>query len=236
MVRSGAAKRTSTPLLGVFVVTALLLASRQPLPAQTLTGAYATGVAAITSQPDDLTNSGAIGGQLGLRAPSGFIVFGEYLYTGKDYYFYDGSDWNVAASWYDVPSGSSSRGDWLFYRTRHVVGISGGFSGAIRRVGLFGAGGFMLNIVSLSDAAETYPEFEAVATQSSIGDSNVLFSTTVRGGVVYPADGHVAGSLSVMMQLEPTEQLGETRYLRRNTYIMFGLSVQTGPLLSGGTP
>jgi hypothetical protein len=201
---------------------------------QTRTGAFAAPIVAVTAQPDDLVGSGAIGGQLGVRTPSGLIVFGEYLYTGKDYYFYEGSEWKMAASWPDVPSGSARRNDWLFFRSRHAIGVATGYSGAVSGLGVFGAGGIMFNYVTVSDAADTYPEFEAAATQSSIGGSNVLFSLTARGGIVYPAESPVAGSLAVMFQLEPTQQLGETRYLRRNTYFLFGLTIQTGPLLTGG--
>jgi hypothetical protein len=214
-------------------VVVLLFGLASNAIAQTKTGAFASALVAMTAQPDDLVGSGAIGGQIGLRAPTGFLVLGEYLYTGKDYYFYDGSGWKMAASWPDVPSGSTGRNDWLFYRSRHAAGLAAGYSGAVRRFGFFGAGGVMLNYVTLSDAADTYPEFETAATQSSIGGSNVLFSMTARGGIVYPAESAVAGSFTVMFQLEPTQQLGETRYLRRNTYFILGLTIQTGPILSG---
>ncbi|MFA7566396.1 MAG: hypothetical protein WCY01_05165 [Alkalispirochaeta sp.] len=210
------------------------IATAPGIYAQTATGIYAAFTGAITAQPDDLVDSGVIGGQLGYRAPGSWFVFGEYLYAGKDFYYFEKSEWHMSASWLDVPSGSVSRNDWIFYRDRHAVGLAGGLSGAIGEVGFFGAAGVMLNLVLLSDAADSYPEFEQAATRSSIGESTVLFTTTFRGGVVWPAHAPVAGQAAVMVQLEPTRQSGDTGYLRRNTYFFLGVVFQTGPISSEG--
>lgn len=228
---TGTVGHAGTFLLAVCI---LLIGAGQIATAQTAPGPYAAITGAISAQPDDLIGNAAFGGQLGFRAPTGFLVIGEYLYAGKDFYFYEGSSWKMAASWSDVPSGSTSQSDWIFYRERHAVGVAAGFSGAIYRVGLFGAGGFMFNIVTLSEGADFYPEFEKAATQSSIGDSMVLFTTTLRGGIVYPARSPVAGHLALMVQLEPSDQLDDSRYYRRNTFILLGMSFQLGPLLTGG--
>jgi hypothetical protein len=218
----------------LLAVTLFVFATVMPLYAQTATGLYAALTGAVTSRPDELVGNGAVGGQVGFRMNPGWFFFGEYLYAGKDFYYPDGSDWKMAASWRDVPSGSASRGDWVFYRERHAVGLGGGLSGAVGPVGLFGAAGLMFNIVSLSDAADYYPEFQEAATTSSIGDSTVLFSTTLRAGVVWPPDSPFAGHGAVMVQLEPSDQAGDEGYLQRNTYFIFGVVFQTGPLMNGG--
>jgi hypothetical protein len=218
----------------VLATAVFFLGAGQFAVAQTATGPYAAITGVISGQPDDLIGNAAFGGQIGYRTPTGFLLLGEYLYAGKDYYFYEDSSWKLAASWPDVPSGSTSRSDWIFYRERHAVGIAAGFSGAVHRVGLFGAGGLMFNIVTLSEGADYYPDFEKAATQSSIGDSTVLFTTTLRGGIVYPARSPVAGHLALMMQLEASDQLDDSRYYRRNTFILLGMSFQLGPLLTGG--
>lgn len=223
-------RTTGTTILACIVFCVATAASY----GQTATGPYVAFTGAIPLQPDDLIGNAAFGGQIGFRGPGGFLLLGEYLYAGKDFYFYDGSSWKMAASWLDLPSGSSSRGDWLFYRERHVVGLAAGFAGAFGQVGVFGAGGIMFNVVTLPEATDYYPEFEEAATRSSIGNSSVLFTTSLRAGVVYPARSPVAGHVAVLAQLEPSEQLGETRYYRRNTMFLVGMAFQIGPLLGGG--
>mgnify|MGYP006287002573 CR=1 FL=1 len=224
--------RRRTKVYVAFVVTGCIATAG--IAEQTASGPYLAITGAGSIQPDDLVGNAAFGGPVGYRGGGGFLVLGEYVYAGKDFYYHDGSDWTIAASWPDVPSGSSSRSEWIFYRERHAVGIAAGGSGAVGRLGLFGAGGFMLNIVSLSSAAEYYPEFEQTAIQSSIGDSTALLTATLRGGVVYPARSSVAGLLAAMVQLEPSDQLGNTRYYRRNTLVFVGITFQLGPLLEGG--
>lgn len=218
----------------VWVVFTSLLFFFGPLEdsaTQTRNGVFLAGTLAFALQPeDDLVDNTAIGAQIGYRFPGGLLILGEYLYTGTDYYYYDQDKrrWTMATGWSDVPSGPSSRSDWLFYRDRHAVGLAAGLSGRFAGVGLFTAAGFMLSIIDLSDAEDTYPDFAAAAEQSSIGDDRVLFSTTLRGGLVFPAESALAGQLAYVVQLDRDDDFGETRYFRRNSLIYLGVTIQHG--------
>lgn len=228
-------------VLPAVLLFSLLVCFSEAPAAQTADGLFTAGTVAFSLQPDDLIRSAAIGGQLGYRMPRGVLLMGEYLYAGKDFYYYDSSNrrWTMATGWPEVPSGSSSRSDWIFYRTRHIVGFALGGSGAplaayshaagpLSRLGLYGAVGFMLSIISVSEAEDTYPEFGKEAESSSIGDSRVLFTTTFRGGLVYPARSPVAGKLAYLVQLERNDDFGQEQYIRRNSLIFLGITLQPG--------
>ncbi len=220
----------------VTVVILSAIGTVEDVHAQTADGLYINGSVALAMQPDDLIGGAAVGGQVGFRFPGSLLLVGEYLYAGTDYYYYDSSqgEWTMAAGWSDVPSGSSSRDDWLFYRSRHIVGAAIGASGRVGqpgspyRIGLFGTAGFMLSIVDISDAEDYYPEFAEAAQSSSIGDSQVLFTTTLRGGLVYPAESTFAGQLAYLVQLERSDDFGEEHYFRRNSLLYLGVTVHLG--------
>jgi hypothetical protein len=229
-----------TTLPAALLLGLLVCFSHAPA-AQTADGLFTAGTVAFSLQPDDLIRSAAIGGQLGYRMPRGVLLLGEYLYADKDFYYYDSSAkrWTMATGWPEVPSGSSSRSDWIFYRTRHIVGFALGGSGTplathtvaagpLSRLGLYGAVGIMLSIISVSEAEETYPEFGKEAGASSIGESRVLFTTTFRGGIVYPAQSPIAGKLAYLVQLERNDDFGQEQYIRRNSLIFLGMTLQPG--------
>ena len=84
----------------------------------------------------------------------------------------------------------------------------------------------MLNVLSLSDAEDYYPEFSQAAEQSSIAGGRVLATTAVRAGVSYPAEGTFAGTLSYMVNFDRIEDATTTSYFRRNSLIIVGVSFQ----------
>lgn len=226
----GITRYVSRPVLAVVFTSLLILVPFRSSEAQTADGMFLAGTVGFSLQPDDLIGGAAVGGQLGFRFPGSLLLFGEYLYAGTDYYYYDSDNtrWTMATGWSEVPSRSTSRRDWLFYRTRHAVGVAAGLSGAYARIGAFGAAGLMLSFVNLSDAQDHYPEFTAAAEQSSIVDGRVLLTTTLRAGLVYPAEGLVAGQLAYMVQIENNDDAGEAQYIRRNSLIFLGLVIQSG--------
>jgi len=206
---------------------ALAIMAAPRLAAQTAKGPFIAGELGIGLQTDDLVDGTALGGSLGYRFPSGLLLVGTYLFAGTDYYYFEASPgWQQAPSWADVPNGGSSSNDWLFYRQRHVVGLAAGLSGSAGPVGIFGTAGLMLNVLSLSDAEDYYPEFSQAAEQSSIAGGRVLATTAVRAGVSYPAEGTVAGTLSYMVNFDRIEDATTTSYFRRNSLIIVGVSFQ----------
>ena len=80
-------------------------------------GVFVLPEVTVSAHTEDALSTVSAGGQIGFRNSSGLFLFGEYLYAGKDFYYYDSDEreWVRAASWQHVPSGSSSRGFWLFY-------------------------------------------------------------------------------------------------------------------------
>lgn len=214
----------------MLVMCAILIAIWVPDTfAQTVDGPFLAGEIGIGLETDDLVGGSAIGGSLGYRFPRGLLIIGNYLYTGTDYYYFESdTGWQQAASWSDVPSGTISQGDWIFYRRRHVIGLGAGLSGRLGPVGAFGTAGLMLNIVAVSDAEEYYPEFRDVAENSSIVGGRTLATTALRAGLVYPAEGSVAGTLSWLVNFDSIEDAGSTSYFRRNSLILIGVSFQAG--------
>ncbi|MFW5695243.1 MAG: hypothetical protein ACOCYB_08735 [Alkalispirochaeta sp.] len=197
--------------------------------AQTAGGPFIAGEIGIGLETDDLVDGSAMGGSLGYRFPGGLLLVGSYLFAGTDFYYFEsGSGWQQAPSWSDVPDGGSSRGDWLFYRQRHVVGLAAGLSGSVGPVGVFGTGGLMLNVVSLSDAEDYYPEFRDTAEESSIAGGRTLATTAVRAGLSYPAQGTFAGTLSWMVNFERIDDATTASYFRRNSLVILGISIQVG--------
>jgi hypothetical protein len=209
----------------------LLAAPASTVRAQTADGFFIAAEAGIGLQTDDLLTESAIGGALGYRFDGGLLLLGEYLYAGTDFYHYvSGDGWQQAESWSDVPSGSSGRSDWIFYRRRHVIGFSAGLSGRVARLGLFATGGILLNAITLSDAAKFYPEFAAEAERSSIGSGRVLTTTALRGGLTYPADGAVAATGSWLVSFERPDGDNPVVYVRRSSVILLGVVFQAGGL------
>lgn len=213
-------------LIGMAAFTLVWVAAT---PAQTADGPFLSGEIGIGLETDDLVDGSSIGASLGHRFSGGFLLVGNYLYTGTDYYFFESdAGWRQAASWSEVPNGSSSQGDWIFYRRRHVIGLTGGLSGRLGPVGAFGVAGIMLNIVALSEAEEYYPEFRDAAEQSSIAGGRTLATPAFRAGLTYPAEGALAGTLSWMVNFDSIEEADSTSYFRRNSMILLGVSIQAG--------
>lgn len=202
------------------------------LDAQTRTGPFLGADLAIAGNPDDLFGSAAIGADIGFRTPLGLVFLGEYLFAGTDFYYFDSADgeWSKPVSWSEVPSGNTSRGDWLFYRRRHVLGGSVGLGYHVQDLGFYSTIGFLLNILDLSPAAENYPAFEEAATRSSIGYSTVEASTVFRVGLVYPAQSIVAGRLSYLFLFQRDDIPGESGYITRNGLLMLSVVFQPGGL------
>jgi len=197
--------------------------------AQTASGAFISGELGIGLETDDLVDGIALGGSVGYRFPRGLLLMGTYLFAGTDYYYFEeGTGWQKSPSWADVPNGGSSSNDWLFYRQRHVVGLAAGLSGSVGPVGVFGTGGVLLNVLSLSDAEDYYPDFSTAAEQSSIAGGRVLATTAIRAGISYPAEGTVAGTLSYMVNFDRIDDTTTTSYFQRNSLIIVGVSFQAG--------
>lgn len=214
-------------LFGLVGILTLLWAPEAT--AQTAHGTFLAGEVGIGLETDDLVDGSSIGGSLGYRFSGGLLLIGNYLYTGTDFYYFESdSGWQRAATWSAVPSGPSTRSDWIFYRRRHVIGLGAGLSGSLGPVGVFGTAGLMLNIVAVSEAEEYYPEFRDAAEESSIAGGRTLATTALRGGVTYPAHGSVAGTLSWMVNFESIEDTDSTSYFRRNSVVLLGVSVQAG--------
>ena len=210
------------------VIIATLASTAQLVDAQTRSGLFFGGNVAVASNPDDLIGTAAVGGHIGVRFPLGLVLLGEYLYAGKDFFFFDSGagEWSKPVAWRDVPSGDSSRGDWLFYRRRHVVGGSAGVGFSVGDLGIYSTIGILLNIVDLSDAADSYPAFREAATESSIDNGNVLRSTAFRVGLVYPAQSLIAGQLSYVLIFGRDDLPDEDEYIRRNGLLMLGVVIQ----------
>lgn len=219
---------------GAVVLSAciLLYATAGVATAQTKTGPFLGASVAIASNPDDLMGSAAIGGQLGFRSPLGIFLLGEYLFAGTDFYYFDSGrgEWSKPVSWSEVPAGNASRSDWQFYRRRHVLGGSVGLGYHVRDLGFYSAIGLLFNIIDLSSAAESYPAFEAAATESSIDSGTVEASTVFRIGLVYPARSFIAGSISYLLVFQRGDLPGEEGYVQRNGLIMLGVVLQPGGL------
>ncbi|MFO7848939.1 MAG: hypothetical protein R6V67_03160 [Spirochaetia bacterium] len=227
------ARKNLVFMLGAAALSVMSLLTAQPAAAQSAEGVFISGVGTTALQPDDLIGNAGLGVQAGFRFSSGLLFMGEYLYTGKDYYYYDfegNKRWEKAASWSDVPLSSDvSRDEYIFYRTRHVLGGAAGFSAAVDQIGLFGAAGLTFNIIALADAADNYPEFEEAAVESSIGNGTVLMTTNLRAGLVFPAEGPIAGQLAYMVMFEGDgDTAGEQTYIRRNSLIYLGVSLHLG--------
>lgn len=223
-------RRNIAGVLGAAALSLMALLAVQPAAAQSAEGVFISGVGTTAMQPDDLIGSSGVGVQAGFRSPSGLLFLGEYYYTGKDYYYPDDGGWKKAASWTEVPLSSEvSRDEYIFYRTRHVLGGAVGFSAAVDQIGLFGAAGLTFNILALSEARDYYPEFVDAAKESSIGDGMVLMTTNLRAGLVFPAEGPIAGQLAYMLMFENAgETAGNQTYIRRNSLIYLGVSLQVG--------
>lgn len=219
--------RLLIPVIGVLFA----LASIASVEAQTAPGGYGAGILAFGIQTDDLVESAALGLQGGYRSPGGLLFMGEYLYLGRDFYYFDFDDervWRRAESWSDVPSGENDLDEWLFTRSRNMLGAAVGFAGEFGPIGLYGAGGLAMSWLSVSDAEEEYPEFGDAARKSSIGDGSVLLTPTLRGGMVAPANSLVAAQVSYMLMLERADDSTEFGYIRRNSLLYLGLVIQPG--------
>jgi hypothetical protein len=215
----------------LLIVLALLVGTAGSVAGQTADGFFIAAEAGIGLQTDDLFTESAVGGSLGYRFDGGLLLLGEYLYAGTDFYYFAGTDgWRQAESWSDVPGGSSGRSDWLFYRRRHVIGITAGLSGRVARLGVFATAGILFNAITLSDAADFYPEFAAEAERSSIGTGRVLTTTALRGGLTYPAEGAVAATASWLVSFERPEGDNPAVYIRRSSIILLGVVFQAGGL------
>jgi hypothetical protein len=215
-----------------FLIAGLLIGAPVSLFAQTATGPWIAGELAFSMESNDVVDGVLVGGQVGFRSPGGLIFLGEYLFAGTDYYYYTASDgWLLAPDWSSVPSGSSSRSDWLFYRQRHLVGLAAGLSGSILDVGLFAAGGFSLTLISLSEAADFYPEFAESASQSSLGARRVQVRPSVRAGVTWPAQSVIAGQLTWLVTVPPEAErraLEDRGWLRASSIITIGVVLHLG--------
>ncbi len=216
----------------VCVVMALLLVPAVAADAQTQTGLYIGGLVSTALIPDDVVTNGAVGLQIGFRAPTGLLLVGDFHYAGEDYYYFDFDrrGWVQAASWQEVPNGSVSRGAWPFYRTRSFFGGAIGYSASGYSFGYFGTVGFMFGVLQASGAAEDYPDFEKAVLASSLGSSPVSLSTSLRIGATFPSHGPFTGQLAYMLLLDSQRDAvsGEATWFRRNSMLMLGLVVNTG--------
>lgn len=213
-------------------IVAVLLCAAPGLEAQTRTGPFVGATFALVDRPDELAGDAAFGGHIGIRSPLGLVVMGEYLYAGKDFYYFDSANarWSGPVRWSQVPSGESSRSDWQFYRRRHVVGGSVGLSYPLGRLGLYSTAGIMINIVEPSDVADSYPAFKDAVTSSSLGEGPVFASYAFRFGAVYPARALIAGQVSYAVSFRNGDLGDNDRYIRSNDLFLVGFVIQPGRL------
>ena len=216
---------------GIMIV-AVLLCTAPELDAQTRTGPFVGGTFALVDRPDELAGDVALGGYIGIRNSFGLVLMGEYLYAGKDFYYFDSasSSWSGPVRWSQVPSGESSRSEWQFYRRRHVVGGSVGLSYPFGRLGLYSTAGIMLNIVDPSDVADSYPAFKDAVNAPSLGDGPVFASYAFRFGAVYPARALIAGQFAYVASFRNGDLGDNDRYIRSNDLFLIGFVIQPGQL------
>ncbi|TVQ21918.1 MAG: hypothetical protein EA383_16330 [Spirochaetaceae bacterium] len=226
-------------LAGILITLSLMVCGVPQLSAQTVSGAYVGATVAGRPVPDDVFGSFAVGLQGGYRFPAGLFLSGEYMYAGRDYYYFDfdgDRSWKQAASWSDVPSGDASASEWLFFRERHILGVAAGLAVPVGQVGLFGAAGFSISIIDLSDAEDNYPEFADAARESSIGSGTAEVSPSLRAGITFPASSLVSAQLSygVVFRQEIGDDVAAGAYLWRNGLISVAVVLNVGALPGGG--
>lgn len=200
------------------------------VPGQTASGVFITGEIGLAPAPDDFVGEAALGGMLGYRTGGGILFGLEYLWAGTDYYYFDDDRWLRAPGWSAVPAGTTARENWLFFRDRHVVGLSAGLSGSFWLVGVYATGGILLNLITMSEAAEFYPEFAAAATETAYGPATLIATGSARVGIVIPAEGAIAGTAAWMVGFDRPDTVGTPGYFRRNSLFFIGVTVQAGGL------
>ena len=224
---------------GLLIALSLTALGVSQLSAQTVTGGYVGATVAGRPVPDDVFGSFAAGLLGGYRFPGGLFLSGEYMYAGRDYYYFDfdgDRSWKQAASWPEVPSGDVPPSEWLFFRERHILGVAAGIAVPLGPVGLFGAPGFSISIIDLSDAQHDYPEFADAARESSIGSGTAEISPSLRAGIVLPASSLVSAQLSygVVFRQEIDDDDAAGAYLWRNGLISVAVVLNIGALPGGG--
>ncbi len=166
------------------VVSVLSLSILAALPGwtQTSTG-FTVSVRGGVPQPEnEFIERGVVGGMVGYRTPRALLFAIDFLYAGKDYYYFEKGRWSEGVEWSQVPAGVSGRSDWIFYRSRNVLSPSVGASLPLGAVGVYATAGVNFSFVVLSDARDAYPGFAAAAERSPASVVPV-----VRGGLRWPA-------------------------------------------------
>jgi len=169
--------------------------------AQTNTGFSASIRAGIPDPGNSFIDRAFVGALIGYRSSFGLLGTLAYYYTGADYYDYSSAGWNEST---DVED------DWIFSRHRHTLAPSVGLSGVIGPVGLYATVGLQLNFISLSDAADYYPEFAAAADTRPAELDRVL-----RAGIRWPGDS--------LFGLQVEYQQGE-----QNAVLVAGVAMDIG--------
>ena len=163
-------------------LTIVLLAVAVGAGAQTSTGFTISFRGGVPDPQNVFVDRGVVGGMVGYRTANALLFAFDYLYIGKDYYYFENGSWSDGVGWSDVPSGESSRSDWIFYRSRQLISPSVGLSGPVGPVGLYATVGVNLTFVVLSDARSAYPGFSKAADTSP-----TKLMPVARGGVRWPA-------------------------------------------------
>lgn len=153
--------------------------------------------------PAESTNiftSITVGADLRFKPFEAFGCMVSYAYLGKDYYGINSTsgEWTGPVEWRDVDT-SVNESDWLFYHTRHMLGLSLLAFLDWRQFEFYGGLGPMISFVLPSGAAEYYPEFSDYFAEAA-DNAAVLVGSTVRLGAEYEILTWFRGGLEFMFE------------------------------------
>jgi len=88
----------------------------------------------------------------------------DYLYTGKDYFYFSDAVWHGPSPWYEVKiaTPSAEESSWIFYQTCHYLSPQGMLLIPVAGIDLIFSAGPALSFVVASEASEYYPEEKAL--------------------------------------------------------------------------